>query len=308
MQNVVERVLNLLIYLLESPRPVTADDVRYTVQGYGQESDEAFHRMFERDKDLLRRMGVPLKLVALDEWEVDFGYTVDPDEYALADPGLTQEEKVALSVAARMVRLGGSHLGVNALLKLGGVERVAGLEPLGADLGEESDVLGELFGAVSQRRRVTFDYRGHRRELEPWGIAHRRGHWYVTGKTPEGERVYRVDRMAKVEVSEETGQFMRPDDFDIRKVMDGQPWEAGSGDEVEARVRFDPDLAWWAARTLGVTAPAEGEPLEATVPVVNKDAFLGWVLSFGAGAEILEPSDLRDEVVARVEGALEALA
>lgn len=308
MQNVVERVLNLLIYLLESSRPVTADDIRYTVLGYGQESDDAFHRMFERDKDLLRRMGVPLKLVPLDEWEVDFGYTVDPDEYALEDPGLTPEEKVALSVAARMVRLGGSHLGMSALLKLGGVERVAGLEPMGADLGEEAGVLGELFGAVTQRRRVAFRYRGHERELEPWGLAHRRGHWYVAGNTADGQRVYRVDRMERVEVFEETDQFERPEDFDIRKVMDGQPWESGPGDEVEARVRFDPELAWWAARTLGVQAPAEGEPLETTVPVVNRDAFLGWVLSFGAGAEILEPEELRAEVVARVEGALEALA
>ena len=60
MQNVVERVINLLIYLLESPEPASAADIRHTVAGYGQESDEAFHRMFERDKDLLKRLGVPL--------------------------------------------------------------------------------------------------------------------------------------------------------------------------------------------------------------------------------------------------------
>ena len=307
MQNVVERVLNLLIYLLEAPRPVSADDIRHTVLGYGQDSDDAFHRMFERDKDLLRRMGVPLKLVPVDAWEVEFGYTVDPDEYAVEDPGLTQDEKAALSVAARMVSLGGSHLGLNALLKLGGVERMAGSEPLGADLGEGASTLGELFGAVTQRRRVEFRYRGQARQLEPWGLAHRRGHWYVTGSTPEGERVYRVDRMERVEVSEESDLFQRPSDFDIRRVMDGQPWDAGQGDEVEARVRFGPEVAWWAARTLGVAAPDEGEPLEAVVPVVNRDAFLGWVLSFGEEAEILEPDDLRREVVARVEGALEAL-
>lgn len=307
MQNVVERVLNLLIFLLESPRPVTADDIRYTVLGYGQESDDAFHRMFERDKDLLRRMGVPIELTPLDAWEVEFGYTIDPDEYALDDPGLTQEEKVALSVAARMVRLGGSHLGLNALLKLGGVERMAGTEPLGADLGEGAATLGELFGAVTQRRRVRFDYRGQARDLEPWGLAHRRGHWYVTGNTSAGERVYRVDRMEKVEVSEEAGEFKRPQAFDIRRVMDGQPWDTGQGDEVEARVRFSPEVAWWAARTLGVDVPDDGDALEATVPVVNRDAFLGWVLSFGVEARILEPAELRAEVVGRVEGALEAL-
>ena len=125
MQNVVERVLNLLIYLLESPAPVTAEDVRRTVLGYDEQTDEAFHRMFERDKDVLRKLGVPLSRHPLDAWEVDYGYTVDPDEYAIPDPGLTQDERVALSVAARMVRLGGSHAGLDALLKLGGIEPVS---------------------------------------------------------------------------------------------------------------------------------------------------------------------------------------
>ncbi|MGA8041014.1 MAG: WYL domain-containing protein, partial [Acidimicrobiia bacterium] len=152
MQSVIERVLNLLIYLLESPTPVTADDVRRTVLGYGDQSDDAFHRMFERDKDLLRRLGVPLELRALDAWEVDFGYIVDPDKYAIPDPGLTEEERVALSVAARMVRLGGGNAGLEGLLKLGGVERGVGLEPLGADLGAGASVLGDLFRAVTERR------------------------------------------------------------------------------------------------------------------------------------------------------------
>ena len=307
MQNVVERVLNLLIYLLESPSPVTADDVRFTVQGYGDQSDEAFHRMFERDKDVLRKLGVPLKRQPLDVWEVDFGYTVDPDEYAIGDPGLTQEERVALSVAARMVRLGGSHLGLDALLKLGGVERGGGLEPLGADLGAGAETLGDLFGAVTDRRRISFAYRGSLRAVDPYGIAHRRGHWYLVGSTVEGERVYRVDRIEGLEVSEETDTFKKPRSFDIRKVMDLQPWEAGSGDRVVAVVHFDSDVSWWAARSLGLPEPeAEGD-LTAEVPVVNRDAFLGWVLSFGESAEILEPPEMRQEVADRVRAALGAL-
>jgi proteasome accessory factor B len=307
MQNVIERVLNLLIFLLESPRPVTAEEIRYTVAGYGQESDDAFHRMFERDKDLLRNLGIPIRLDPMDAFEVEFGYTIDPDEYAVTDPGLTEEERVALSLAARMVRLGGSHLGLNALLKLGGMARVVGSEPLGADLGDGAAVLGDLFAAVTERRRVSFEYRGVKRTLEPWGIAHRRGHWYVTGKAKEGERNYRVDRMEKLELSSESRMFERPKGFDTKKLMDVQPWEAGTGDRVEATVRFDAEVAWWAARTLGETEPSGGEPLEATVPVTNRDAFVGWVLSFGEAAEVVAPEELRAEVVARVEAALESV-
>jgi len=305
MQNVVERVLNLLIYLLESPVPVTSNDIRNTVHGYADQTDEAFHRMFERDKQVLRRLGVPLKLEALDVWEIDEGYTVDPEEYAIPDPELDQEERLALSVAGRLVRLGGTEAGIGAIIKLGGMERGDGLEPLGADLGEGVEVLGELFGALTDRRTVEFTYRGHVRPVKPFGLAHRRGHWYLVGATADGERMYRVDRIEKLSVGEKPGAFEKPKDFDIRTVVASQPWEAGSDPEIETRVRFDPEVAWWAARSLGLADPKD--ELVATVPVANRDAFVGWVLSFGASAEVLEPPEMREAVAARVTETLEQL-
>ncbi|MEE8406857.1 MAG: WYL domain-containing protein, partial [Acidimicrobiia bacterium] len=96
-----------------------------------------------------------------------------------------------------------------------------------------------------------------------------------------------------------------PKGFDVRSLMDGQPWEAGSGPEVEATIRFDSEVAWWAARTLGLERP-EAE-LVATVPVANRDALVGWVLSFADAAEILDPPEIRDEIRTRVEAAMEKL-
>ncbi len=305
MQNVVERVLNLLIYLLESSNPVTSNDIRNTVHGYADQTDEAFHRMFERDKQVLRRLGVPIRLEPMDVWEIDEGYVVDPDEYAIPDPALTQEERLALSVAARMVRLGGTEAGVGAIIKLGGMERGDGLEPLRADLGEGAEVLGELFGAISERRKVRFEYRGQARAVEPYGMAHRRGHWYLVGNTTDGERIYRVDRIETLEVGEREKSFTKPKGFDIRKSVDSQPWEAGSDPEVEAKVRFDSEVAWWAARSLGLEET--GRELTTTVAVVNREAFVGWVLSFGDAAEVLEPPELREAVARRVSESLALL-
>jgi proteasome accessory factor B len=307
MQSVVERVLNLLIYLLQSTNPVTADDVRRTVPGYSHQGDDAFHRMFERDKDLLRRLGVPLQLHPMDAWEVDFGYIVDPDEYAIPDPKLSEQERVALSVAARMVRLGGGNAGLDGLLKLGGVERGVGLEPLGADLGPEAEVLGELFHAITERRSIEFAYKERLRRLNPYALAHRRGHWYLAGATREGDRVYRVDRVGKLKTGDEAGKFTRPRSFDIRAVVDSQPWEAGTDEQVTSTVEFDSDVAWWAARTLGRAAPDDG-PFRVELPVANRDAFIGWVLSFGDSAEVLDPPELRDEIRSRVLAALGMIA
>ena len=305
MQNVVERTLNLLIYLLEAPRPVSADDVRRTVAGYEDQTDDAFHRMFERDKDVLRRLGVPIKREALDGWEIDYGYTVDPDEYAIDDPGLTPRERAALSVASRVVRLGDDSSGTGALMKLGGVDSSMGIEPLTANLGDELDTLGLLFGAISDHRYVQCNYRGHPRRIAPYGMAHRRGHWYLVGSTDTGQRMYRVDRMEAVTVDSEAEAFTRPRNFSIRAMDDLQPWEMGSDPTVTVTVTFDDSVAWWAARSLGIDV-GEDEPLF-TVEVSNVDAFIGWILSFGEKARVLGPEEVRVAIAERVRVAMESL-
>ena len=81
MKRVIERALNLLAFLLTASRPVTADEIRVPVAGYDQPNDEAFRRTFERDKELLRRLGIPLEMRPTDAWE----YTVRLRPYVVGD-------------------------------------------------------------------------------------------------------------------------------------------------------------------------------------------------------------------------------
>jgi len=304
MQNVIERLINLLAFLLTVGRPVSADEIRNTVAGYDQGNDEAFRRMFERDKDLLRSLGVPLRLEATDSWEVEYGYVVPPDDYGFPDPGLTDEERAALWLAAQVVRIGGQAPGPGAMFKLGGAPLAAAGEPLAADLGVSADDLGTAFAAVTERRTLAFKYRDKDRLVDPYGLVHRMGHWYVVGRdNAAGEvRSFRVDRAERLIASEDGNAFERPQGFRASESISATPWEAGE-DEIEATVQFDASVAWWARRQLGssarVSEHADGG-LTATVTVANPDAFVGWMLAFEDEAEILSPSRLRSQLTATV--------
>jgi len=305
MHRVIERILNLLAFLLTVGRPVTADEIRNTVAGYDQETDEAFRRTFERDKDLLRQLGVPLHLEHTDAWEVEQGYVVSPEQYSLADPGLTDEERAALWLATRMVRLGGQAPGPGALFKLGGVPIAATGDPLAADLGAEADTLAEVFSAVTDRRILSFTYRDQRRTLRPWGLVHRMGHWYAVGESAKERRTFRVDRMSDLSAGDQVGAFERPKGFRASEGFPDAPWEAGE-DDLVATVRFDPDIAWWATRQLSAASSTSEEDtgaFVATIPVANPDAFIGWMIGFEDSAEILDPPSLRERFVAHLEGA-----
>lgn len=307
MRKVIERLLNLLAFLLTTDRPVSADEIRMTVAGYDQSSDEAFRRMFERDKDLLRQMGIPLEWRATDAWEVEFGYVIPSDRYEMPDPGLTDEERTALWLAGQIVRVGGQPSGPEAVLKLGGAPMAGGGEPLAADLGLAADLLGTVFQAVGESRELRFTYRGRTRRLHPYGMLHQRGHWYMVGpeQTAGGElRMFRVDRAGGFELGDKAGAFERPAGFSVRDASSGLPWEAGAED-ITARVRFDPEVAWWALRQLPRTAEVVHEndgTVIADVSVANPDAFIGWILGFDAAAEIISPPPLRTLMIDRVRG------
>ncbi len=304
MQKVIERILNLLAFLLTTDHPVSAEEIRFTVAGYDDKSDAAFRRTFERDKELLRQIGIPLELQATDLFEVEHGYVIPDEQYGLVDPGLTEEERAALALAAQAVRFGGQPSGPDAVLKLGGALAGDAVVPVGADLGPELDTVATVFDAVSQRRSVTFDYRGRTRAVDAYGLVHRRGHWYLVGPEPgDIVKVYRLDR-AEGLTAGEPGSFERPEGFHAREAVASHPWDRG-GDGLVATIRFDPEVAWIAEREIGrpvsVTHLHDGG-LEVDLEVGATGPLLSWLVGFEDRAVIVAPDQLIAEYVAMVSG------
>ncbi len=300
MSRVLERLLNLLAFLRTVDHPVDIDEIRFTVAGYDRDNDTAFRRMFERDKELLRGAGIPLETVVLDDITQALGYELPAERFEMADPDLTDEELAALYVATRMVRMGGAEVGP-AFQKLGGAASTEDQTALTANLGGDADAIAELFDAVSARREVTGSYRGKDRRLQPQGLLHRRGHWYLVTDDGDERRVFRVDRGEGWEAVGPGGAFERID-IELRSILPELPWESGD-EQVEATVRFDDEIAWWVRRQLPETTFSHGDGYsEATLDVAHRDAFVSWLLELGDTAELVSPPELRAAVVERVRG------
>jgi proteasome accessory factor B len=287
-------MLNLLACLLDTRRPLTRDELVQQVAGYPPEA-VAYRRAFERDKETLRAMGVPLVVETLQSGEQ--GYRVPPDEYFLPDLGLTAEETAALHVAVSAVLLGGES-GRGALMKLGGSADTS-TTPIGTLPLEPA--LPVLFEAFRRRAAVTFEYRGESRTVEPWGLAARRGHWYLVGhdRDRDAVRTFRADRLGDDVNVGPPDSFEVPDDFSPDALLDAEPWQYGEDPPVTARLLVDAghgsEVAERGDRV--IEERADGS-LVVEFVVVNRPAFRSFVLGFLDHAEILEPEELRDDLIA----------
>jgi len=244
-----ERLLSIVVLLLSARRFLTSDEIRQAVIGY-PEQDEAFKRMFERDKDELRELGVPLETRPASLMDEEPGYRIARQDYELPEIRLTAEEAAVLGIAARVWRsaeLSGAAVGAMLKLTAGGLTADASDEGLARPVGIEprlttqEPAFGPLWEAVRDRRPVSFAYRGAgrtnatRRELEPWGVVNRRGRWYVAGHDHAASRErHGARRRGRPRTGQGLGQRPRPRGSatgDATAPRWGGPWAAPVGDQ-----------------------------------------------------------------------------
>ena len=291
----LERLLNLTAALLHAEIPLTAEELRDRVGGY-PDTKATFRRAFERDKDDLRSMGMPLRVEPVPGVDppVD-GYRLDRDEYAGTELAFEADELAALHLATSLVRLDGDD---TALVKLGAAGGSAPTDSVGRV--PFNDTLATMIGAAVDRKALAFTYNDVERIVEPWKLSFTRGHWYLSGfdRLREDQRLYRVDRIeGDVSLS---GPAEAPVG-DVNEPIDLRGWELGDGPAVEVTIVVDADQAAYARHILGDVVDQPDGSVTATLNVRNIDAFRSFVLSFLEHAEILEPADLRNDFVEWLE-------
>ncbi|HEY6797429.1 MAG TPA: WYL domain-containing protein [Kineosporiaceae bacterium] len=326
-----ERLLNLVIALVATRRWLTKGQIRRAVPQYAEcESAEAFDRMFERDKEDLRELGVPLVTGSYDPLFDEQGYRIDRERYALPGIEFTAHELAVLGLASRVwqqASLAGPAARAMTKLKALGVEvdaeSLVGVEPR---VRAAEPAFDPMYAATRDRAEVRFRYRKadgevSERRFQPWALTSRGGFWYVVGLDVDrrAPRAFRLSRVQGAVRAGQPGAYEVPPDVDA-DAMVGPPSVVdtrtavllvrpgrGAGLRLQARAHAAPDDADRPARDPATPPSAADDWDRVELPVGDLMNLAEQVASHGPDVVAVQPADLRQAVVKLLTGAAEAV-
>ena len=302
-----ERLLNLVFALMGSGQPVSRAAIASAIPGYDPSAGQAaFERMFERDKDELRSLGIPIRTVLDVNGDVS-GYSIDRDDYALPAISFSASERSALALAASTWQ--------NALIKSSATSGLRKLESDPADRGGDDVSAGfvarinsaetsllPLMSFLRSRESVIFDYQSPQasspveRHVDPWGLVAQEGGWYLVGhdRQRDASRAFRLSRMKSEPRSAGVMTVPAPVGVNLRTFIDPS---LRSQDVWEASVRVRAGVGAVLRRMALNSVPFDADGnLEITA--TDRQGLISSVLFAGDGVIDVAPVELRDEVVA----------
>ncbi|MFS0912643.1 helix-turn-helix transcriptional regulator [Microbacterium sp. 179-I 3D2 NHS] len=316
-----ERLTNLVVALMATEIGLTKQQILDNVSGYRQRADagtraDALEKMFERDKDELRSLGVPIETIgdAADPNDLrEARYRIPQAEYDLpADIEFTAAELAVLRLAGSVWSAESASLdaqsGVRKIRALGidGDEPIIGFAPR---ITARDAAFAPLQDAIEKSRVVVFDYLKpgeavpRRRSIRPLALVDYEARWHVFGIDVDidEDRMFLLSRI----VGDVT---ITPDTFDPA-LRDGAGERALAGLErvaAENSALLEVTPGTEAALRLGRRATPAAQGI--TVPFVDLHILADELASYGPEVRVVEPASLRDEVVTRLEAVAAAHA
>lgn len=283
--------------------------IRRNVAGYNQDSDEAFHKMLNRDVAALRRAGVPIVSTStagsVDTPNGGVAYRLEAETYFLPEVEFTREETMALAAASGLGTSGGiTGFAQNGWTKLAasGASRNTGGAPAFHSINDISrvdpDVFHFLMVAIDARVRITFQYQPTptaepvKRRMDPWGVVTRQGWVYLVGWDIDRQapRSFRILNISDIRRSRDEATHAQPT-MPLDEVLDQV---LSVRDVVDAAVRIPLGVAEEFA-SHGVRRAGEDSEV-VDFSGVSQDWLVRTVVGFAAEVEVLGPPELRAAV------------
>jgi proteasome accessory factor B len=302
----IERLINLTIALLATKRYLTKGEIFRSVDGY-EGNPETMERMFERDKDDLRNLGVVIEVGSFDPvFQDEAGYRIKPEGYSLNLGEISGVEIALLSLAAEAWRGAAlddaAHSALTKLQSMGVQSDLDALPAISPRLNPTHSDFQVIALAISKREVISFSYLSSDmvaqiRTLEPYAIATRNSLWYLAGRDIEkGEiRTFRLDRIdGEISINHNGQGFDIPAGFDVfGSLVSDEHINIATVDIRKGKAHL--------LRTIADSCIDKGEWEQIVVRYFDYQQFVDLILWHGDDVLVVEPVELRNHIIAALE-------
>ena len=296
-----ERLINLTLALLATKRYLTKAEIFRVVAGYSG-SAETMERMFERDKDELRSMGIEIEVKGLDPlFEDDQGYLIRSESFQLQGNEFSKEELLYLTMAANLWH--DSALQNDSKAALLKIQSLSG--PIGSDEintpairdNQSSQVLSIAFNAVDKQQNLSFQYKERLREVEPYGLYTRDGFWYLVAHEDRSVKSFKLLRIeGALTTVGKVGGFKKPSDFDLAAFL-----EHSKNAEISvAHLHVRKEQAF-ALRSKYATIEIDDEWDLMEVEYNFEQEIIETVLWHGLNVVVVKPENLQKQIISKIK-------
>jgi len=299
-----ERLINLTLALLASKRYLSKAEILRNIPGY-EGSPETKERMFERDKDDLRSLGIQIDVNNFDPlFEDEQGYLIKSDSFQFAENEFTKEELLLLTMAANLWHDSAVEIdSQNALLKIqslsGPVENDMTTTPT-LRITEDWQLLVSIFTAVQNKQILEFSYRGKKRQVNPYGLYSSNGFWYLIAFEINVIKSFKLVRIeGEVDLIGEKDAFDKPVNFNVGNFLKEESNSVSLVSKLQVRKGAALSL-----RNKFTVKDLDSEWDLMDIPYTNEQELLEMVLWHGTDLKLIEPAALRQLLVANLESYL----
>jgi proteasome accessory factor B len=299
-----ERLINLTLALLASKRYLSKAEILRNIPGY-EGSPETKERMFERDKDDLRGLGIQIDVNNFDPlFEDEQGYLIKSDSFQFAENEFTKEELLLLTMAANLWHDSAVEIdSQNALLKIqslsGPVENDMTTTPT-LRITEDWQLLVSIFTAVQNKQVLEFSYRCKRRQVNPYGLYSSNGFWYLIASEINVIKSFKLVRIeGEVDSIGEKDAFEKPDNFNVGNFLKEESNSVSLVSKLQVRKGAALSL-----RNKFAVKDLDSEWDLISIPYTNEQELLEMVLWHGTDLKLIEPATLQQLLVANLESYL----
>ena len=299
-----ERLINLTLALLASKRYLSKAEILRNIPGY-EGSPETKERMFERDKDDLRSLGIQIDVNNSDPlFEDEQGYLIKSESFQFAENEFTKEELLLLTMAANLWHDSAVEMdSQNALLKIqslsGPVENDMTTTPT-LRITEDWQLLVSIFTAVQNKQILEFSYRGKKRQVNPYGLYSSNGFWYLIAFEINVIKSFKLVRIeGEVDLIGGKDAFEKPDNFNVGNFLKEESNSVSLVSKLQVRKGAALSL-----RNKFTVKDLDSEWDLMDIPYTNEQELLEMVLWHGTDLKLIEPAALRQLLVANLKSFL----